>query len=70
MEKFSNLFERSHQSSADKHVQIYVVQEGDTLWSIAEMFLGDGNHYPLIEKANPNIGTDLMIGMNIKIPSR
>lgn len=32
--------------------QTYVVQSGDTLWSIAQSFYGDGNLYTLIADAN------------------
>ncbi|MBC8378438.1 MAG: LysM peptidoglycan-binding domain-containing protein [Planctomycetes bacterium] len=72
MEKFSNLFERADQSNASNPVRIYVVQEGDTLWSIAAALLGEGNHYPEIQKANPNIreSDNLIVGTNLKIPNR
>ena len=72
MEKFSNLFERTGQSSVGSPVRIYVVQEGDTLWSIAATLLGEGSHYPEIERVNPNIknSDDLIVGTNLKIPNR
>ncbi|MFC1976102.1 LysM peptidoglycan-binding domain-containing protein, partial [Chloroflexota bacterium] len=35
----------------DNEGQTYVIQLNDTLWKLAEKYLEDGNHYPLIIKA-------------------
>ncbi len=72
LEKFSNLFERAEQSGVRSSARIYVVQEGDTLWGIAEALLGEGNQYSEIQKMNPTIkeSDDLIVGMNLKIPNR
>ncbi len=51
---------------------VYEVQKGDTLWSIAYRFYGDGSQYYLIEKANPSMMKDFNYhfkpGMRIVIP--
>jgi LysM repeat protein len=50
--------------------QSYVVQSGDTLWSIATNFYGNGSKYTLIQRANdlPD-GTRLHVGMTLTIPA-
>jgi len=51
----------------------YTVREGDSLWSIAQQKLGDGNRYA--EIAQMNKGTikrvnDVVIGTRLKIPTQ
>ncbi|GED99118.1 LysM peptidoglycan-binding domain-containing protein [Gordonia crocea] len=47
----------------------YTVVSGDTLWAIAEKFLGDGNRYPEIAKANGIANPDLInVGQVLTIP--
>jgi len=49
----------------------HVVQSGDTLWAIAEANYRDGNQYPLIVRANPNLIADpdlIFPGQVFKIP--
>lgn len=49
----------------------YTVQSGDTLWSIAKKFLGDGSRYTQILKANKGSVSDpnaLNVGLVLKIP--
>ncbi len=52
--------------------QIYTVQEGDSLWSIAENLYGDGNKWSQIYEANREaIGTnpdELYPGTDLAIP--
>ncbi len=49
----------------------YTVRDGDTLWSIADQFLGHGNRYPEIHQLNrtvvrnPNV---IWAGMELRIP--
>ena len=51
----------------------YVTQPGDTLWSIAEQFYGDGTLWPKIYAANKQvIGDDpnvLYAGLTLTIPA-
>ncbi len=46
---------------------IYIVQEGDTLWSIAEKFFGNGAQWQLISEENI-IGEEIYIGQPLRIP--
>jgi nucleoid-associated protein YgaU len=47
----------------------YTIREGDTLWSIAKRFLGDGLRYDEICKANKiSEGESLSVGMSLVIP--
>lgn len=48
----------------------YVVKQGDTLWGLSQRFLGRGNRYREIMKANGMKNTILRPGMALKIPSR
>lgn len=52
----------------DPETRIYRVKEGDTLWGIAEKYLGDGNKYREIMLLN-NLTSDIIIpGQILKIP--
>ena len=47
----------------------YIVQRGDTLWSIASRELGDGQRWRDIRDANPRIDPDnLPIGAELRLP--
>ena len=51
----------------------YAVEENDSLWYIAEKFLGDGARYKEIAKLNSNIIRDennLTVGMLLRLPKR
>jgi nucleoid-associated protein YgaU len=51
----------------------YVVQSGDSLWQIAEKFLGDGSRYHEIVELNDDILADveeIPVGMRLKLPLR
>jgi len=57
----------TRQPAAQKHT----VAEGDSLWSIAERYYGDGNLWPQIKTANPGIDENtLKIGQVIVIPPK
>lgn len=47
----------------------YTVKSGDTLWGIAKKYLGDGNKYKEILKANGLKDTVIRSGMVLNIPS-
>ena len=51
---------------------VYLVVEGDTLWSIAKKQLGRGNRYKEILAMNPQMTKDtpLTIGMQLKLPAK
>jgi len=47
----------------------YVVQPGDTLWSIARRLQPDGDVRPLVDQlVDLNGGTDLAVGQRLPIP--
>jgi nucleoid-associated protein YgaU len=60
--------------SAPKEVgetEYYTIQKGDTLWKIAQKFLGNGNKYPEIFEANKEVIKDANLiypGQQIRIP--
>lgn len=47
---------------------VYTVQEGDTLESIAADQYGDGSRFPLIAEANDVDATNLVPGQQLRIP--
>lgn len=47
----------------------YKVEKGDTLWSIAKKFLGDGNRYREIVSLNGLKDTTIYPNTVLKIPS-
>lgn len=47
----------------------HTVKKGDTLWSIAKKYLGDGNRYKEIQKVNGLKDTVIYPGTVIQIPS-
>lgn len=50
--------------------RIYIVQSGDSLWSIATKFYGDGLQNKKILDANRNIKDDgrIYVGQKLNIP--
>ncbi len=51
---------------------VYIVVEGDNLWSIAKKQLGNGTRYKEILALNPHITKDkpLAIGIKLKMPPK
>lgn len=47
----------------------YTVKKGDSLWTIAKKFLGDGNRYKEIQNLNGMKDTVIHAGDVLKIPS-
>lgn len=50
--------------------KMYTVQNGDSLWSIAEKLLGGGARYPEIKKLNNLYSDNLVPGQTLKIPEK
>ena len=48
---------------------IYIVKEGDTLWSIAENLLGNPNYYNYIKAANGLTNNTIYAGQRLIIPA-
>lgn len=47
----------------------HTVKKGESLWGIAKKYLGDGNRYREIQKANGLKTEMIKIGMVLKIPT-
>ena len=70
LKKFSGMFDQVDKKEAAS-ISEYTVQEGDSLWSIAQQNLGDGNRYKEIARLNKNTiksANDVVIGTRLKIP--
>jgi nucleoid-associated protein YgaU len=67
---------RKHLSTHDRNInqsQLYAVQEGDSLWSIASTLLGDGSRYKEISELNSVVLRDedrLTVGMRLRVPAQ
>ena len=56
-------------SSFSAGTSTYVIQDGDSLWRIAEQKLGNGLRHEEIKLANPNVNLDVLkVGMEIRLP--
>lgn len=54
--------------AAEDIPESYVVESGDTLFSIAEALYGDGNRWPEIAEANEIDQTGIRVGQELVIP--
>jgi LysM repeat protein len=62
---------RAAAAAAEPQQTYYVIEKGDTLWAIANKFLGNGNRYPEIFEANREVIIDpdkIFPGQTIRIP--
>jgi nucleoid-associated protein YgaU len=53
-------------------VDFYTIEKGDTLWSLAKRFYGDGNAYPRLFEANREVIKDpdlIYPGQKIRVPN-
>lgn len=59
-------------SSISETTKQYTIKSGDSLWSIAQKQLGDGNRFKEILKLNPRISakSTLTVGAKLNIPAR
>lgn len=60
-------------SAESTKFQEYTVEENDSLWYIAEKFLGSGTRYREIAKLNSSVikdGNNLTVGMLLRLPKR
>ena len=58
-------------TDTSKQGKIYVVKEGDSLWHIASVSLGDGNRYKEIVKLNSlSSEDDIQVGQQLKLPAK
>jgi len=58
-------------AAAEPEETYYVIEKGDTLWAIANKFLGNGNRHPEIFEANREVIIDpdkIFPGQKIRIP--
>ena len=52
----------------DSGYTIHTVVRGDTLWAIAQKYLGKGTRYPEIKELNGLTSNVIYRGMKLKIP--
>jgi LysM repeat protein len=59
-------------NSIPTDTKLYTIKSGDSLWSIAQKQLGNGDRFKEILKLNPNISAEsnLVIGTKLKIPAK
>jgi nucleoid-associated protein YgaU len=72
-EKVSKIPSPQTSQPSKEQFRQYVVKESDTLWRIAEEYLGNGNRYEEIVELNKSVITDadtLVVGMKLKLPAR
>lgn len=72
LKKVSTILEPVTKDDAKKMSE-YVVQEGDSLWSISQKTLGDGKRYAEIQRLNKDqikSVNDVDAGIKLKIPTR
>ncbi len=49
----------------------YVVQSGDSMWTISKRWFGDANRWREIARGNPNINAErLTVGQRLQLPAR
>jgi nucleoid-associated protein YgaU len=66
--RFSNMFDRSERTDKPK-AKVYIVQDGESLWGIAQEKLGDGNRYKEIMKINKIKNPDKVVaGTALRMP--
>jgi nucleoid-associated protein YgaU len=57
------------QPAGEQQYTSYVVQEGDSMWTIADQLLKDPSRWGLIAEANPTIDPNrLQVGQRIRVP--
>jgi nucleoid-associated protein YgaU len=58
-------------ASPDPQFVDYSVREGDSMWTIADRWLGDPSRWGLIADANPTIDPErLRVGQKVRIPTK
>ena len=75
LQKFSGILEKVDEKEAASISEYseYTVQEGDSLWAIAQQTLGDGNRYSEIVKLNKDKiknASEVAVGTRLKIPTQ
>lgn len=59
-----------HQTEQGTSYTTYTIKKGDTLWGIAQKYLGTGTRYKEIMKLNGMKNTGIRAGRTLKIPSK
>lgn len=67
--KVNQLIESSKSSAPTTYID-YTVKRGDTLWDIAQKYLGDGNRYIQIMYASGLTSTKIYPGQKLKVPKK
>ena len=69
-EKYAKKNKLPYQYNTASAYKTYTVKKGDSLWKIAQKYLGDGSRYPEIVKLNKLGKKGITAGQKIKLPKK
>lgn len=64
---FPTIIKKAKLNGYGKTSSVYIVKKGDTLWTIASKYLGDGNKYKQIKQLNGLKSDTIYPGQKLKL---